>query len=305
MQGVLQYLGYLALRAFICVVQAAPLEICKLVADGLGWLFYRVLRIRRKVILENLRQAYPELSEAQRQAIALAMWQHLFLFVAEVPHTSRRIHATNWKRAIRADSAVELVRLLLDERAMVLVSAHFGNFEICSYVMALFGHRMHAVARTLDNPYIHRWLAGFRESSGMKILSKNDDYQQIVEVLHGCGVVGFLADQAAGDKGCWVPFFGRPASAYKAIALFSLHNDAPIVVGSCRRIGGPLEYELSLEAIADPRSNAPEVAGVRELTAWYTAQLEAIIRRAPEQYWWLHRRWKDNRPANKRQRSAA
>ena len=113
---------------------------------------------------------------------------------------------------------------------------------------------------------------------------------------------GTLADQAAGDKGCWVPFFGREASAHKAIALFSLHHDAPVVVGGCRRIGGPLEYELSMEAVADPRAGSPEVAGVRELTTWYTAQLERIVRRAPEQYWWLHRRWKDNRPAKTKQK---
>jgi KDO2-lipid IV(A) lauroyltransferase len=292
MRRVLQYLGYVALRLLICAVQALPLELCHFGADFLGWLFHRVLGVRRQVILENLRHAYPEFSEEQCQRTALAMWQHLFLFAAEVAHTSRQIHATNWKRKIDCIGAPALVRLLLDDRAMVLVSAHFGNFEVCCYVLALFGYRMHAVARTLDNPYIDRWVAGFRNSSGMKILSKNDDYQRIVEVLAGRGVVGFLADQAAGDKG--------QASAHKAIALFSLHHDAPVIVGGCRRIGRPLEYELSLEAVADPRSNRPEVAGVRELTTWYTAQLERIVRRAPEQYWWLHRRWKDTRPAKKR-----
>ncbi len=304
MRPSLQYLGYLALRAFLCLVQALPLEFCKSGADFLGWLFHSVLRIRRRVILENIAHAYPEFSDAQRQRLALAMWQHLFLFAAEVAHTARQIHATNWKRRITCRNASTLVRLLLDDRAMVLVSAHFGNFEVCCYVLALFGYRMHAVARTLDNPFIDRWVAGFRSSSGMKILSKNDDYHRIVEVLAGRGVVGFLADQSAGDKGCWVPFFGRPASAYKAIALFSLHHDAPVVVGSCRRIGRPLEYELSLDAVADPRTGGPEVAGVRELTTWYTAQLERLIRRSPEQYWWLHRRWKDNRPAHKKQLAA-
>jgi KDO2-lipid IV(A) lauroyltransferase len=296
----LQYLGYVALRLLICVVQALPLEVCKSGADFLGWLFHHVLRIRRRVVLENLRHAYPQLSAAQREGLALAMWRHLFLFAAEVAHTSRHIHATNWKRKIDCRGAATLVRLLLDDRALVLVSGHFGNFEVCGYVLALFGYRMHAVARTLDNPYIDRWIAGFRSSSGMKILSKNDDYQRIVDVLASRGVVGFLADQAAGDKGCWVPFFGRPASAHKAIALFSLHHDAPVIVGGCRRVGGPLEYELSLEALADPRSAAPEVAGVRELTAWYTAQLESLVRRAPEQYWWLHRRWKGNPPERRR-----
>lgn len=304
MQRVLHYLGYVALRLLICFVQTLPLEWCKSGADFFGWLFHRVLGMRREVIRENLQHAYPELTEAQRQSLALAMWRHLFLFTAEVAHTSRHIHATNWKRKIEVRDTPRMVRLLMDNRPLVLVSAHYGNFEVSCYVMALFGYRMHAVARPLDNPHVDRWLAGFRGSSGMQILSKHNDYQRIVDVLANHGVIAFLADQAAGDKGCWVPFFGREASAHKAIALFSLHHDAPVVVGGCRRIGGPLEYQMSVEAVADPRSGAPEVAGVRELTEWYTAQLERLVRHAPEQYWWLHRRWKDNRTA-KRKRAAA
>jgi KDO2-lipid IV(A) lauroyltransferase len=305
MQRLLQYLAYLILRVVVCVVQALPLTICQAGANALAWFFHAVLRFRRQVIDENLRHAYPELSDRQRESLALAMWRHLFLFGAEVAHTSRKIHATNWKRMIRVQGAATLVRLLLDDRALVLVSAHFGNFEICCYLLALFGYRMHAVARPLDNPFVDRWIAGFRSSTGMRILSKHDDYERIVDVLASRGVVAFLADQYAGDKGCWVPFFGREASAHKAIALFSLANDAPILVGGCRRIGRPMEYEMYLEAVADPRTGAPEVAGVRELTAWYTARLEQIVRRAPEQYWWLHRRWKDHRAARKKQRQAA
>src|SRR5688500_3062779 len=244
MQRLRQYLGYLSLRLLMCVVQAMPLEACTACADVLGWVYHRVLFFRREVIRENLRHAYPELSEPQRDKIALAMWRHLFLFTAEVAHTARHIHSTNWKRKIEVRDTPQMVRMLMENRPLVLVSAHFGNFEVSCYVMALFGYRMHAVARPLDNPYIDRWLAGFRGSSGMQILSKHNDYQRIVDVLARHGVIAFLADQAAGDKGCWVPFFGREASAHKAIALFSLHHDAPVVVGGCRRIGGPLEYQM-------------------------------------------------------------
>lgn len=305
MRSFLQYLGYLGLRLVICIVQSIPLEICQSGADALGWLFHRVLRIRRRVIEDNLRHAFPELSDRRRDAIALGMWQHLFLFVCEVAHTSRQIHSTNWKRRIAIDGGEILIRMLLEDRAMLLVSGHFGNFEICCYVMALFGYKMYGVARPLDNPYINHWIGNFRASSGMTILSKLTDYQRMVDVLNSRGVIGFLADQAAGDKGCWVEFFGRQASAHKAIALFSLHHDAPMVVGGCRRIGRPLAYEIALQGVADPRSGSPEVAGVRELTQWYTSKLEEIVRRAPEQYWWLHRRWKDTRGEKKKEKQRA
>jgi KDO2-lipid IV(A) lauroyltransferase len=116
--------------------------------------------------------------------------------------------------------------------------------------------------------------------------------------------MGFLADQYAGSKGCWVNFFGRPASTHKAIALLALEHQAPLLVGIGRRLDKPLHYELGMWSVTDPKTKSPETAGVRELTQWYTSQFEAMIRHTPEQYWWLHRRWKDNRPAKRRAKAA-
>ena len=98
-------------------------------------------------------------------------------------------------------------------------------------------------------------------------------------------------------KGCWVEFFGRPASAHKAIALLALDHDAPIVICASRRRERPLEFEVALVDVADPREAGDEAASVRQLTQWYTRRLEEVIRQTPEQYWWLHRRWKEPPPA--------
>jgi KDO2-lipid IV(A) lauroyltransferase len=299
-----QYLVYCGVRVFVAVVQALSFRTCETLARLLATLFARVLKIRRKVIDENLRFAFPELTEPQRANVAWRMWEHLFLFVAEVAHTPRKVHSTNWKQYVVGVGDDVLVRLLLANRPLVMVSGHFGNFELCGYVMALWGYATHAVARPLDNEYLDAWIHRFRESTGQRILSKKGDYERIVDVLAEGGIVGFLADQYAGDKGCWVQFFGRPASAHKAIALFALNHDAPIVVGDCRRTGRLLEYEMQIDGIADPRCGGPEVRGVRELTQWYTTTLETLVRRAPEQYWWLHRRWKDHRAAGKRRAAA-
>jgi len=101
-----------------------------------------------------------------------------------------------------------------------------------------------------------------------------------------------------------VTFFGRPASTHKAIALLALEHQAPLLVGIGRRLHEPLHYELGLWAVTDSKTHPPEAAGVRELTQWYTSQFEDMIRQTPEQYWWLHRRWKDNRPAKRRAKAA-
>ena len=294
------YAVYLVVRVLICVVQAMRIETGQKIARVLAWLFCDRLRIRRKVVDDNLAHALPDLSADQRYQLARRMWEHLFLLVLEVAHAPRKIHETNWRDYISLHQSDWLVRLLLSERPALVVTAHFGNFEVAGYVLALLGFPTYTVARTLDNPYLDRFLNRFRGSTGQHMIPKNGGYDQILEVLGRGDSMTFLADQYAGPKGCWVEFFGRPASAHKAIALLALDNDAPVAICSARRVGPPLHIELGTWATADPREAGEEVGSIRALTAWYTKRLEEVVRLAPGQYWWLHRRWKDTRKPRKR-----
>jgi KDO2-lipid IV(A) lauroyltransferase len=298
------YAVYLVVRALICVVQAFSLETCAAGARVLAWLFADVLRVRRRVVDDNLSHAFPQVSSGRKRRLARRMWEHLFLLVVEVAHAPRLIHDTNWRDYVRLQNAAPLVRALLDQRPTLLVSAHFGNFELAGYALGVLGFPTHTVARTLDNPFLDGFVNRFRGATGQHIIAKKGGYEEIVQVLSSGGTMTFLADQYAGSKGCWVEFFSRPASVHKAIALFALDNDAPLAVGYARRTGRPLHYELAVEAIVDPRDAAAPADNVRDLTAWYTRHLEHVIRRHPEQYWWLHRRWKDHRPAHRRRRAA-
>ncbi len=305
MQRLRHYCGYLLVRSLICVIQALSLEACASMADGLAWLLADLLGVRRRVIDDNLRHAYPELTPRERNRLRRRMWSHLILFVTEIAHVPRKIHETNWRDFVRLENSDWMVRALLSDRPLMLISAHFGNFELAGYVLGLFGFPTYSVARELDNPYLNQFLNRFRGATGQHLVPKKGGYDQILDLLSRGAAMSFLADQYAGTKGCWVPFFGRPASAHKAIALLSLEHDAPMMVGAARRLGRPLQYSLEISAQADPRSGGPELSGVRELTTWYTAELEKLVRRAPEQYWWLHRRWKDSRPAKSRRRALA
>ncbi len=297
---VLDYLVYLLVRVFICIVQMIRIETGQVLASYLAWLACDLLRLRGKVVEENLRHAFPEKSEQQRKRIARQMWEHLFLLVLEVAHVSRKIHETNWRDFVRAKDTNLLVKALLSDRPVIVVTGHFGNFEVGGYVLALLGFPSHSVARSLDNRFLDRFLNRFRGATGQHIIPKNGGYDQILEVLGSGGVLAFLADQAAGPKGFWVDFFGRPASTYKAIALLAVEHDAPVVVCYVRRLGRPMRFEMVTAGVADPR-DFDGVAGIRDLTQWYTHQLEAAIRRDPDQYWWVHRRWKDSR--SKRRKS--
>ncbi|MEX2141844.1 MAG: lysophospholipid acyltransferase family protein [Pirellulales bacterium] len=332
MQNVADYLVYLIVRLFVCAVQTLSLATCQRVARWLAWVACDVAPLRRRVVDENLQRAFPRLSPAERTQLARQMWEHLFLMVCEIAHAPRKIHDTNWRRYIRFPNQAPMMRLLWSERPKVFVAGHYGNFELGGYTMGLFGFQTYAVARPLDNKYLDRFIKRFREAKGQHILPKQGSADEIAELLAKNRTLSVLGDQHAGPKGCWVDFFGAPASTHKAIALFALSNDAPLAVGYARRLDQPLEYEMGVEAIADggfrvqgsrhggqagfrvQDADSPgrktgfvsgasamrETWGLTELTQWFTTVLEGLIRRAPDQYWWVHRRWKGEPPVRVR-----
>jgi Kdo2-lipid IVA lauroyltransferase/acyltransferase len=301
LQRVIDFGVYLFVRTMIAVIQALPLEMCAKVAEVLATLFGRVLRIRGKVVEENLRIAFPELTTAERDAITWQMWRHLILMVAEIAQTPRKVHETNWKEHSNIVNQELFVRTLLSGRPLVLISGHFGNFELGGYLMGLFGFPTYTVARALDNPYLDRFVNDFRGRTGQYMLPKKGSGADIQRVLERGGILTLLGDQHAGQRQCWVDFFGKPASTHKAVSVFSLGNGAPTMVSYARRLDRPLHYEVGPEAICDPRDPNFELGTVPLLAQWYTDHLEKLIRRSPGQYWWLHKRWKGE-PGARRKR---
>jgi len=228
----------------------------------------------------------------QRRETAREMWEHLLLMVVEIAHANRVIHKTTWRRYLRIHGMEQFVRTLWLDRPKVILSGHYGNFELAAYLFGLFGFRIFSVARELDNPLLDTFVTDFRESRGQRILPKKGSAPDVALVLEENGAIGLLGDQAAGPKGCLVDFFGRPASVHKAIGVFALSATAPVIVCSATRRGGLFDYDLRLEGVADPAAEGPETGDLKALSQWYTSLLEDVIRRQPGQYWWVHRRWR-------------
>jgi Kdo2-lipid IVA lauroyltransferase/acyltransferase len=283
---------YLVVRIMIAVIQALPLSACEKSAELLATLFARVLRVRGHVVDKNLRIAFPSMTAEERDAITWQMWRHLILMIAEIAQTPRKVHETNWKEHSHIVNQKLFVRTLLSGRPLVLISGHFGNFELGGYLMGLFGFPTYTVARELDNPFLDRFVNEFRGRTDQYMLPKKGSGSDIQKILEGGGILTLLGDQAAGQRQCWVNFFGKPASTHKAVSVFSLGNGAPTMVSYARRVGKPLHYEVGPAAICDPRDPNFEYGTVPLLAQWYTDHLEKLVRESPGQYWWLHRRWK-------------
>jgi KDO2-lipid IV(A) lauroyltransferase len=287
------YLVYLAVRLVVAIAQAMSVEQSYAFARFLAAVLYRVDRRHRNVGLENLKLAFSDrYTEAERDQIVRGVYQHFCMMLMEILHIPRKLHLTTWRERITLVGHEKVVDRLLRGGPLIMLTGHFGNWEMAGYLFGVFGFPPNSVARTLDNPYLDRFLRTFRERTGQKMIPKSGGYDQMLDVLRSGGVLSFLADQDAGQNGLYVEFFGRPASTHKAIALLALEHNAPVVVGYARRIGPGFRYEVGCAEIIEPSEWTGTADDVRLLTQRYTSALETIIRRDPDQYLWLHRRWK-------------
>ena len=291
------YSVYLLVRVLFCVVQSLSVEANKTCVRGLAFVFMYILPIRRKLLHDNLHIAFPELNYEERCIIIHSMWEHLFLMGVEVALARRRIRDYNWTDHIRLVNAEPLLSLLHQDRPVIIVTGHFGNFEIGGFSLGILSYPSHSVARTLDNPYLHRFIKKFRESTGQFLIVKKGGAPKITRVLGNDGLMAFLVDQAAGRKGYLVDFFDKPAYTFKEIAILSVQFNAPIVVCYAQRKeeGNQfqmLHFDMYIKEIFDPLDMPPDIQTPKEITQWFTHVLESGIRQCPEQYWWLHRRWK-------------
>jgi KDO2-lipid IV(A) lauroyltransferase len=290
----LDYLVYLAVRLLVALAQALTIEQSYALASFLAWMIYRVDARHRQVGMENLARAFGgQFTESQRDQIVRGVYRHFCRMLMEILHTPRKLHLTNWRdRVLLVGHEAVMDQLITGGRSMIFLTGHYGNWELAGYVFGLFGFPTVSVARTLDNPYLDRYLRSFRQRTGQSLIPKTGGFDQMVEVLQTGRVLSFLADQDAGQRGLYVEFFGRPASTHKAIALLAIEHQAPVVVGVARRIGPGFRYEIRCEDIIDPVSLTGTADDVRLLTQRFTSALERLIRQDPTQYLWLHRRWK-------------
>ncbi len=296
---------YLAVRALVCAFQAAPTRWAFAAAELLARLAYRVDRRHREVAADNLRHAFPELSPAAVDRLVRDCYRHFATLVVEIALLPRKLRYHNWRRYASLAGDRRLVRGLLGRRPLLIVTGHFGNWELAGFLLGALGFKTFAIARVLDNPHLERFLKTFRQRTGQALVAKKDDFGRLTAALKSGGKVATLGDQDAGPRGVFVEFFGRPASAHKAVALMAIEFDAVMAVCGTPRVGGPLQYETVCEEVIDPRDYAGRPDAVKAITRRYHAALERLIRRHPEQYFWLHRRWKTQPAAKKGAKAAA
>ncbi len=291
-------LTYLSIRTLGMCMQMLPIDTALALGRLLGDIAYLIYPRWKHRALDNLRLAYgPSVPDRWIRRTARDCLRHLGMLIIEVVYAPRLLKINTVFRYIRLKNMAETLHLLLQNRPVIMLSGHYGNWELLSFVLAVIGFTSYSVARHLPNPHIHRYVFGVREKTGQRIITKKGATSAVTDVLDAGQIVCFLADQNAGDRGLFVDFFGRPASTFRSIALLARSFDAPVVVTAATRLGDNFKYEFSVEQIIYPHQWRDRDDAVQWITATYTKAIERAARRHPEQYLWVHRRWKTRPPS--------
>jgi Kdo2-lipid IVA lauroyltransferase/acyltransferase len=285
---------YAALRLWCLIIGCFAIETNLETARLMGLAWWLSSRRRREGAIENLRQSFGErYSTAELRRIARRSYEHFAqLYLVELALTPRIINKWSWARYVELYQLGPALRELLSERGVIMVTGHFGNYELLGFTICRLGIPLVAVMRPLDNPLVNRYLLQAREAGGLSLLYKKGATQSAEAILESGGALCFIGDQDAGRKGIFVDFFGRPASTYKSIGLLAMQQRVPIIVGVATRTGRGFRYRIAVERIIQPHEWAERDDPLRWITQTFSYALESAIRRAPEQYLWVHRRWK-------------
>ena len=293
------WLLYVLLRFALFLVFLFPVESVLKTARSLGRMLWKYYHRGRQRALDNLHASFPDKDEKWIEETGRRSFECLLMMFVDVLFSTRLIRTDNWEEYSRYINCERAKWMMQGKEPMLLVTPHYGNFEIIGYLLGEFGFNIYSIARPLDNKFINKYLYDLRQRKGQKIIDKKGASEHMEEIVKKGATLCFVADQDAGKKGIFVDFFGRKASSYKSIGLLAIQYNLPIAAGVGRRVGDRFFFEIEVKRMIMPEEWKDKDDPLLWVTQEYTEAFEDCIRQDPTQYWWIHRRWK-TRPRNER-----
>lgn len=200
------------------------------------------------------------------------------------------------RRRVEVVGYDEVEKAVAQGNGVILSSGHFGNWEFAGAAAIVYGIPLEVVFQRQRNPLFNADIVANRNRLGIRLIDRKEAPKKVLRALRSGGVVGLIGDQNVRRGGVFVDFFGKPAATARGTALFALRTGAPIFFSMATRLpGSPLRYRVTFEPIEFTPTGDME-RDVLRLTETHTKLLEDHVRRAPEQYFWQHRRWKTRPP---------
>jgi Kdo2-lipid IVA lauroyltransferase/acyltransferase len=262
---------------------------------GLGSFIWKFAGFRKKVVTENIRHAFSATQdETWIQATAHSFYRNLGMTLMEFLASPYRTNDDVLKM-VTLEGQDHIDEVLERGRGALMVSGHFGNFEMLLPRVVAEGHAVSGVVKAQSNPLVDAFQNRIRTNSGMKVIKTGGAFPSILRSLRQGDFVGLLADQDAGGQGHFTEFMGRQASVFKGAAILAHKAQCPIITGHIfRQPNGDHVVRVDPLIIPDPELEQEEA--VKVLTEQFVSHLEKAIHTAPDQYYWIHRRWKTQPP---------
>lgn len=279
---------YRILAGLSFLVQRLPLRLARACGAALGEVAFHAVRRERALAMRNLAQAFPDWPARQRKRTTRAMFHHLGRIVFEMLWLPRFDAATR-ERTTELVGVEQFRALMARGRGAIAITAHHGNWEWAAVCVATLGVDLSALQRERNEADINRFVTELRARHGIRTIDRGSTAaaREMIQSLRRGGLLAFLIDQNIRAESAKVPFFGRPALTPLGPAKLAIRTETPIVCIFTELRGD--RYVLTFHDPIEVTRNDDPIA----LTAKITAAIEAQIRRAPEQWVWLHDRWRE------------
>ena len=290
--GIKEQIEYLLARVLLTAFGKMPRRTARYAASGVAWLGFHLARRQRVAGLRNLQMAFPELTDEQRLEVLRGCFDNLGRLLVEFSHFPE-LNKGNISEFVVQDGVENYHEALRRGRGVIFMTAHFGAWELSSFAHSLFGHPMKFVVRPIDNTKVDFLITRYRTMGGNVPIQRRSAGRDILKALRDNEAVGILFDQnTTSDEGIFVEFFGIPAATTPAIATFALRTGAAVLPGFLiweEKLG---KHRLRFDPPVQLIETGILEKDVAENTRLFNRILEGYVRKYPEQWLWIHRRWK-------------
>jgi len=285
-------LEYAAAWPFIKILGAMPRPLSRAFAIGISQVVYLLHFRLRQVGMRNLAMVFPEKSEAERARILRGVFASLGRQLAELCQFPKYT-PENIDEVVTYEGLENYERAYARRKGVLFLTAHFGGWELSAFAHSLYGHWLHIVMRPMDNEYLDQLLQNYRTMHGNKTVAKDDFVRGLLAAMKAGETVGILMDtNMTPPQGIFVDFFGIPACTASGLARIALRTDAAVVPGFTIWDPALRKYRLRFDPALELIRSGDLEADIAANTQLFTRVIENYVRKYPDQWLWVHRRWK-------------
>jgi Kdo2-lipid IVA lauroyltransferase/acyltransferase len=286
---------YVAARTVLKFLGILPRPVARafaaMVASILLWCLPRL----RRTAMTNLRLAFPDWTDGKRRGVIRRMTRNLGWMAAEFAHFPK-LTRENIEKLVVLDGFENFDAARRVGKGVIFLTGHMSAWELAPFAQSLYGYPLSFLARRIDNERVNRLIDSYRCLSGNRPIEKNNSARAMLRALHDGGTVGVLADQNTSvDEGVFVNFFDIPTATTTGLVRMTRHTGAAVVPGFLFWDDAMRKYRLRFEPAVAMQCTEDEAGDIRENTARCNKVIEGYVRAHPDQWFWVHKRWK-NRP---------